>query len=113
MKNETVQSYVKIHSSESSKARSQPKETKHIHSTVLAVLGGPGRLQFPWYICPWQITPTCKPVLLFHLFTYQLCEQEGPVFQCILQSLGVCESWRQSKSWRLSDGYDRHEDGGM
>lgn len=39
-------------------------------------------------------------------------EQEGPVFQCISQSLGVCESWRQSKGWRLSDGDDCHEDGG-
>lgn len=73
-----------------------------------------------------------RHMLLLCMFIYQLCAPQirciiypvlrppvdhpkGPlcfyILTCHSESLGVCESWRQSKNWRLSDGYDCHEDG--
>lgn len=54
MKNKTAApSYGKpIHLNQTKLGHNQ--ETKHTQSTALAMLGGPGDLQFTCYICPWQ-----------------------------------------------------------
>lgn len=91
--------------------------------------GDPGLCQ---YVCLWQTrqhidthfscvrlyTQLCAPqirCIICPTVRQYVDHHKGPLFMgiltCLSESLGVCESWRQSESWRPSGGYDCHENG--